>query len=126
MDVREATPQDADALAALVSGEVDVVRLIEDRMVVVAEGDSGIEGFVSYDTHDGAVHVSKIVGTPPVVEVLLAEPRRFAAAEDIPIEIVVPADDDELRAIVKSAGFESTGEGPTFEGQRTHRFRLSE
>ena len=125
MNVREATPDDADAIERLSEGELDAARLIRDRAVSVAEGADQIEGFVSYDTYDGTVHVSTLVGELDVIEALLAEPRRFAHAEGLPIEIVVPASEEGLERVVREAGFERVGDGPQFEGQATHRFRDS-
>ncbi|AKH96521.1 hypothetical protein [Halanaeroarchaeum sulfurireducens] len=126
MDVREAEDADAAALEALVDADLDADRLVRERTVLVAEEGDEIRGFLSYDTWSGTVHVSTMVGEPPVVDELLGEPRRFADAQDIPVEIVVPVHDDELQSIVTGAGFERVGTGPLFDGDPSHRYRYNE
>ena len=125
MDVREATPDDVDALESLVEGPLDATQLIHDRTVILAETADGIQGFVSYDIFDDAVHVSTIVGDADALEALLAEPRRFAAAEELPIEIVVPESAAALNRVVQTVGFEPVGAGPRFDGEPTRRFRYA-
>ncbi|MFB6093362.1 MAG: N-acetyltransferase family protein [Halanaeroarchaeum sp.] len=126
MEVRDATPADADRLAALVDAEFDPSRLIRERTVLVAEDDDQVVGFLSYDVWSETVHVSTMVGDPPVVDELLAEPRSLADREAIPVEIVVPDHDDELRSIVRDAGFERVGRGPLFDGEPSHRYRYND
>ncbi|MFW6003895.1 MAG: hypothetical protein ACOCPT_05685 [Halanaeroarchaeum sp.] len=146
MNIREATDDDVDALAALVDADLDAKRLVHERTVLVAVteadgaagGDDGemaatrdgdeeeLLGFVSYDTWSDTIHLSTMVGEPPVVDALLDEPRRLADAEDIPVEIVVPEDDEGLESIVTAAGFERVGRGPLFEGKPSHRYRYNE
>lgn len=131
MHVREATPADAPAIEALVSGDLDADRLVRDRRVIVAQSgdptqdDQGgnIEGVLSYDTFRETVHVSTLVGDSEVVTALLVEPRRFAERESLPIEIVVPASDNALREAVENGGFEAVGDGPSFEGSPSKRYR---
>lgn len=123
MDVREATPGDAPRIESLVAGDLDADRLVRDRRVIVAEAGDELEGFLSYDTWNGTVHVSTLVGDRTVVDALLAEPRRFAEREGLPMEIIVPQGDDDLRAAVEAAGFEDHGEGPIFEGEASRRYR---
>jgi len=123
MEVREATPGDAPAMEALVAGDLDADRLVRDRRVIVAESGEELAGFCSYDTWNGTVHVSTLVGDRDVVDALLTEPRRFADREGLPIEVVVPDGDETLREAVEAAGFQSAGEGPTFEGEPTRRYR---
>lgn len=133
MHVREATPADAPAIEALVAGELDADRLVRDRRVIVAQReettdddpDGDIEGVLSYDTFGDTVHVSMLVGDAEVVKALLVEPRRFAEREELPIEIVVPDSDEALREAVENGGFEVVGEGPSFEGDPSKRYRYS-
>ncbi|AHG05041.1 hypothetical protein HALDL1_16675 [Halobacterium sp. DL1] len=123
MNVRDATDDDADALAALAAEEMDAERLIRDRTVRVAETDDGLAGFVAFDTWRGAVHVTRFDGEPDAVGELLGEPRAFAAGESLPVEVVVPGGDDAFHEVLVDAGFEDDGEGPSFDGERTRRFR---
>lgn len=131
MHVREATPADAPAIEALVAGDLDADRLVRDRRVIVAErdettdedGDGNIEGVLSYDTFGDTVHVSTLVGDSELVKALLVEPRRFAEREELPIEIVVPESDEVLREAVENGGFEVVGDGPSFEGGPSKRYR---
>ena len=106
MEVREATPGDAPAMEALVAGDLDADRLVRDRRVIVAESGEELSGFCSYDTWNGTVHVSTLVGDRDVVDALLTEPRRFADREGLPIEVVVPDGDETLREAVEAAGFQ--------------------
>ena len=126
MDIRDATPGDVEAVERLAPGELDGTRLILDRRVIVAEAGEGedaeIVGFLSYDTWAGAVHVSKLVGEPDVLEELLEEPRRFADREELAIEIVVPESDTALHQALEQAGFEVAGDGPAFHGEATVRY----
>lgn len=123
MEVREATPGDAPRIESLVAGDLDADRLVRDRRVIVAEAEDELEGFLSYDTWNGTVHLSTLVGDRRVVDALLDEPRRFAEREGLPMEIIVPQGDDGLRAAVEAAGFEDHGEGPIFEGEASRRYR---
>lgn len=125
MDVREATPSDAPGIETLIPGDVDADRLVRDRRVIVAESGDELEGCLSYDTWNGTVHVSTLVGNRQVVDALLAEPRRFAEREGFPMEIIVPKSDTDLQAAVEAAGFEDHGEGPIFEGEPSKRYRYS-
>ncbi|UWG46309.1 Uncharacterized protein HSRCO_0006 [Halanaeroarchaeum sp. HSR-CO] len=146
MNIREATDDDVDALAALVDADLDAERLVHERtvLVAVAETDEGVEadgtgdvtdseedtenllGFVSYDTWSETIHLSTLVGEPPVVDALLDEPRRLADAADMPVEIVVPEHDEQLESVVTEAGFERVGKGPLFDGRPSHRYRYND
>jgi len=86
--------------------------------------DERIRGFVSFDARNGTVHVTQFGGARDACERVLAEPRRFAEREGMDVEVVVQADDDELRAAAEAAGFERAGAGPRFQGSETVRFRL--
>lgn len=139
MEVRDAVEEDAEVLAAIADAPRDAMRnLIHDRTVRVAAADRtsvgpnvdadapetpDIEGFVSFDVRDGTVHVTQFGGSADACERLLAEPVRFAATEGMDVELIVLADDDELRAAAESAGFEKQGAGPTFRGDQTVRYR---
>ena len=123
MHVRDATADDVDSLVALAADEMDAGRLIRDRTVRVAETDDGITGFVAFDMWQGAVHVTRFDGEPDVVGELLGEPRSFAAGESLPVEVVVPDGDEAFHEVLVDAGFEDDGEGPSFGGEGTRRFR---
>ena len=147
MNVRDAVERDADALAALTGFPADVMReTIHDRTVRVAdrsdddsdsdsdgtdtpagndEDDSELLGFVSFDVRDDIVHVTQFGGPDDVCERLLEEPVRFAENEELRVEVVVTANDEEMRAAVEAVGFEKKGSGPMFEGERTVRYRLT-
>lgn len=123
MNVREASEEDAAAIGELVDADIDVDRLLRERMVVLAETDDDIVGVLSYEVWADTVHVSTVVGEPSVVDELLDPPRRFADSEGMPIEIVVPDHDDSLRTVVTESGFDVVGRGPEFGGTPTHRYR---
>ena len=123
MEVREATPGDAPSIAAMVAGDLDADRLIVDRQVIVADAGEAIQGFLAYDAWGGTVHVTALAGDPVVLDALLAEPRRFADREGLPLEIVVPESDTALCEAVQEAGFAEVGEGPQFQDEPSLRFR---
>lgn len=125
MHVREATEADVEGIEAVVDADLDADRLLRERTVLVAQADGEIRGFLSYDTWSETVHVSTMVGEPDVVDALLEEPQRFADEEDLPVEIVVPDPDVELRSVVETAGFERVGRGPLFDGDPSHRYRYN-
>jgi hypothetical protein len=125
MDVRDAVEADAGRLAALTDAPRDVMRnLIHDRTVRVAETDEEIVGFVSYDAREQTVHVTQMEGDADTFDRLLEEPIRFARAEDMSIELLVPETETDVQAAARGAGFEQAGTGPRFEGEPTTRFRL--
>lgn len=127
MDVRDALEDDAAAMAALADAPEGVMRgMVHDRAVRVAVEDETVLGFVSYDARREAVYVTELAGDPAVVEPLLEEPRGFAAREDLPVEVVLDADDDARREVVEAAGFERAGDGPRFENTRTVRYRIED
>lgn len=140
MYVREAHDGDLDAVAALTGMERDAcARLLRERSVTVAvpgdepdaaepDGDDEEEtaepvGCVAFDTWRGAVHVTRVAGEKDAMRLLLAEPVRFAEAEGMPVEVVVPADDTATAAAVEDAGFAAVGDGPLFAGDPTRRYR---
>lgn len=123
MHVRDATGEDADAVTALATEDVDANRLVRDRSVQVAVDDDEIVGFVAFDTWRGAVHVTRFGGDPNVVGDLLDSPREFATREALPVEMVVPASEADVHGLLEQEGFEDAGPGPMFEGARTRRFR---
>lgn len=143
MEIRDAVEGDADAMAAIADAPSDVmVNLVHDRTVRVAApepveddpnedveeaaGTDGTEllGFVSFDAHQDAVHVTQLEGTVEACERLLAEPVRFADSEDMSVELLVPEPGDAVAEAAEDVGFEETGTGPRFEGQPTTRYRL--
>lgn len=124
MHVRDATAEDADAVVALASAEVDADRLVRDRTVRVAVDDNDdVVGFLAYDTWRGSVHVTRFAGDEDAVGDLLREPRQFASRESLPVEMVVRERDDVVAALLEAEGFEETGAGPVFDGERTRRYR---
>jgi hypothetical protein len=123
MHVRDATADDADAVTRLAATDVDADRLVRDRTVRVACVDDEVVGFLAYDTWRGAVHVTRFGGDGDAVAELLAAPREFATRESLPVEMVVPESDDGVAGLLTEEGFEETGPGPVFDGERTRRFR---
>jgi hypothetical protein len=139
MEVRDAVEADADDLAGIVDAPADVMRnVVHDRTVRVAvrhdeagpnadtdgERAESILGFVSFDAREDTVYVTQLGGTTDACERLLGEPVRFATNERMSVELFVEDDDEPLRSAVESAGFGSEGYGPTFDGQRTVKYRL--
>jgi len=125
MEVRDAVEADAGRLAALTDAPRDVMRnLVHDRTVRVVEREEEIVGFVSYDARERTVHVTQLEGDADTYERLLQEPLGFADAEGMAVELLVPEDEPDVRDAALAAGFDETGRGPRFEGQRTTRFRL--
>jgi hypothetical protein len=125
MDVRDAVEADAERLADLTDTPRDVMRnLIHDRTVRVAEDDGEMVGFVSYDAREQTVHVTQMEGTTGAVDRLLEEPLRFARAEGMAVELLLPESETQSRDAAREAGFEAVGNGPHFEGEPTTRYRL--
>jgi len=124
MHVRDATAEDAAAVTELASADVDADRLVRDRSVRVAvDGNDEVVGFLAYDTWRGSVHVTRFGGDEDAVDDLLGAPRQFASRESLPLEMVVPASDDVVARLLRDEGFEETGAGPMFDGERTRRYR---
>ncbi len=138
MHIRDAVEDDAEAIAALADAPTDVVRnLVHDRSVRVAEREQGghdpntdtetlnteLLGFVSFDAHDQTVHVTQFGGTPSACEQLLGEPVRFAASENMAVELLVEQHATELQSAAQAAGFQEVGSGPMFRGSQTVRYR---
>ncbi|PSQ17713.1 hypothetical protein BRD00_06410 [Halobacteriales archaeon QS_8_69_26] len=153
MEVRDAVEADAGRLAAIADAPSDVMRnLVHDRTVRVAEAEPGdadpnvdtpgggdhaggearsertddheLLGFVSFDAREHTVHVTQVDGTREAVEVLLAEPVRFARGEGMNVEVLVPEDEDDVRTAAEAVGFDSAGSGPRFDGRPTTRYRM--
>ncbi|WP_101298029.1 hypothetical protein [Halegenticoccus soli] len=140
MEVRDAVEADAETLAAVADAPADVMRnLIHDRTVRVAEHrragggpnvdaeavDAEVLGFVSFDAREGTVHVTQFGGSREACELLLGEPVRFARKEGMDVEVLVGTDEEEMRAATEAAGFAEEGDGPTFDGSRTVRYRMA-
>lgn len=123
MRVRDAVDEDAEMLVTLTDDEVDADRLIRDRAVQVAETDAGVVGFLAFDTWRGAVHVTRLAGDPDAVRELLSAPCAFAERESLPVEVVLLDSDTSLHDVVVGEGFDDIGQGPTFDGERTRRYR---
>jgi hypothetical protein len=127
MQVRDAVEADAEELAAQTGAPRDVMRnLIHDRTVRVAITDDAVHGFVSFDARQYTVHITQIEGSGEICEQLLEEPLRFADKEEMAVELLVAASDDETREAAENTGFEREGHGPAFEGTRTVRYRLEQ
>ncbi|SHH42748.1 hypothetical protein [Halobaculum gomorrense] len=141
MHVRDAVEADAEALAAIADAPSDAMRgLVHDRTVRVAVEEAAatdpnedvdadpddLLGFVSFDVRGDTVHVTQFGGTREAAEQLLAEPLRFAATEEMAVELLVIDGEDGLRAAAERAGFEAAGPGPQFEGKATTRYRVEE
>lgn len=155
MRVRDAVEDDGEALGDLADAPAEVMRnVVHDRTVCVAvresaggsddedgddeerasesDGEVGtnerteIEGFVGFDADREAVRVTYLRGSRDAREQLLEEPLRFARKESMPVEVLVPDDQDEEQSVVEDAGFEQVGNGPRFEGKRTLRYRLDD
>lgn len=125
MKMRDAVEADAGRLASLTDSPRDVMRnLVHDRTVRVADHDGEISGFVSYDAREQTVYVTQLEGNSGVYEELLAEPVRFAQAENMAVELLVPGDNSEIHEAAVEAGFEQTGSGPQFSGESTTRYRI--
>lgn len=123
MNVRDAVEADAERLAALTDAPTDVMRnLIHDRTVRVADDDETVEGFVSFDVQAGTVHVTQLEGDCELCERLLEEPARFAACEEMGVELLVPETDTDAADAAVEAGFEECGRGPRFDGVGTTRY----
>jgi hypothetical protein len=125
MDVRDAVEADAERLAELTGSPTDVMRnLVHDRTVrVLADGEE-VRGFVSYDARADTVHVTQLEGEAGAHDRLIEEPVRFARAEGMNVELLVPESERTTREAAEDAGFERSGTGPAFEGQQTVRYRL--
>lgn len=139
MDVRDAVEADANALADIADSPADVMRnLVHDRSVRIAVQDGAdagpnadaderaesLLGFVSFDARPNAVHVTQLDGTPEACTRLLEEPLSFARRERMPVELLVPTDNQGVRDAVEDAGFEEQDGGPRFDGQPTVRYRF--
>jgi hypothetical protein len=140
MDVRDAVEADAERLADLTGSPTDVMRnLVHDRTVRVAVesttvGDSKegtweaendrVLGFVSFDAQRQTVHITQMEGPESVARRLLEEPRRFAANEEMSVELLVPDENGRHQSVAEAVGFEKKGPGPRFGGAGTIRYRL--
>ncbi|MFQ3318790.1 MAG: hypothetical protein ACI8UR_000607 [Natronomonas sp.] len=124
MDIRDAIEADAERLATLTGAPTDVMRnLVHDRTVRVAHEADDVRGFVSYDAQEKTIHVTQLEGDPELCERLLEEPTRFAAGENMEVELLVTEADESAQTAVERAGFEEHGPGPSFDGTRTTRYR---
>lgn len=88
-----------------------------------ADATAPVRGFVSYDVRDGVVHLTQFGGDREAVGRLLEEPLRFAAAESMPVEVLVGEDDETMRGALEAERFELRGRGPAFGGTPTFRYR---
>lgn len=127
MEMRDAIEADAGRLASLTDAPRDVMRnLVHDRTVRVMEEEGDIRGFVSYDAREQTVYVTQLEGDDGVYPELLDEPVRFAQAEEMGVELLVPDTEAEMRDAASDAGFERTGGGPRFDGEPTTRYRIDD
>lgn len=125
MRVRDAIDEDAEVLATLTKNDVDADRLIRDRTVQVAETDTGIIGFLAFDTWHDTVHVTRLAGEPDAVRELLGTPCSFAECESLPVEVVLLDTNESLHDVVLGEGFDDIGPGPMFDGEQTRRYRYA-
>lgn len=130
MTIRDATEDDLDRLAHLADTSRDAAHgMLRDRTVRVhckeAAPEAPVTGVVSFDATEVAVQVTRLAGEVSCYERLLEEPLRFANTENLPVEMVVPQEAQDLRRVLDEAGFESVREGPSFQGQATTLFRCS-
>lgn len=124
MEIRDAVEADAPAVARLVDGHEDVVRnLIHDRTVRLAVDGDEIVACVSFDARPGTVYVTQLGGDPAACECLLNEPVQFARREDMVVELLAPDGDEAAKRAAAAVGFDRDGEGPTFDGVPTIRYR---
>ena len=135
MEIRDADEEDATALATLADAPVEVMRnIVHDRTVRVAEyageDDSDearsqrIAGYVSFDAERDTVFVTQLHGERDALERLLEEPVRFARQEAMDVEFLATSADERLQSVARAAGFECTGNGPTFKNEPTKRYRI--
>ncbi|MFB6111088.1 MAG: hypothetical protein ABEJ35_00975 [Halobacteriaceae archaeon] len=123
-ETREATPEEAGAIAELLSlPEAAAQRLLRARTVEVAFEDGSAIGCLAYEIHDGAVRVTALGGRTAAIQALLEAPRRLGAAEDLPVVVLVPDGEAEIATAIETAGFEAAGEGPAFRGRPTTTYR---
>lgn len=125
MTVRDARPEDLSALAERAGTSTGAVETMLThrtiRVDVSAEGD--VRGFVSFDATESSVEITRIAGEAAAIERLLEEPLAFGEREGLPVETVVPRDDDRTREALGKAGFRERGSGPRFQGTETIRYR---
>ncbi|MEF8813236.1 MAG: hypothetical protein V5A55_05400 [Halovenus sp.] len=127
MELRDALEADAGRLAELTDTPRDVMRnLIHDRTVRVAEQDGEIMGFVSFDAREQTVHVTQLEAQADIYETLLEEPVRFARSEAMAVELLVPETERETRTAAGAIGFDDSGTGPRFDGERTTKYRIDD
>lgn len=125
MEVREAVEADAGRMAELTEAPTDVMRnLVHDRTVRIAVDGDEVLGFVSFDARQNTVHVTQFEGNREACERLLEEPVRFARNEGMSVELLVPENEETLHEAVEAAAFRRAGQGPTFDGVVTIRYRL--
>ncbi len=147
MEIREAVEADAERMADIAGSPPDVMRnLVHDRTVRVAletrpegaspdertgseatreqDADDEVVGLVSFDARDSTVHVTQLAGPGEACARLIEEPIGFARREGMDVELLVAETDDDVRDAVEDAGFDESGAGPRFEGERTTRYRL--
>ncbi|MFW5939952.1 MAG: hypothetical protein ACOCQU_05845 [Halolamina sp.] len=138
MEIRDAVERDAAAMADLTDAPESVLRrLVHDRSVRVLVDGGGattdtpsdateqtLQGFVSFDAHADAVHVTEFGGDREACESLLAEPLRFAEREGFAVEMLLRDEDEGMRAAAEAVGFTPAGDGPRFRGEPTRRYRF--
>lgn len=124
MEIRTATEADAEAVAAMLDlPEAAAHRLLRTRTVQVAVDEEEPVSCLSYDVYDGAVEVTRLGGDPASLADLLRAPRRLAAAEGLPVRVLVPDGDTDTAETVAANGFQRVGSGPRFSDRGTTRFQ---
>lgn len=124
MKIRDAIEADAEELATKTGTPRDVMRnLVHDRTVRVAVTEDTVGGFISFDAYRDTVHITQLEGTEEICEQLLEEPIRFAHKEEMDVELLVAVSDEQTKEAVENTEFEQAGNGPTFEGTQTLKYR---
>lgn len=131
MNVRDAVETDAKVLSGMSNAPSTVLQnAIHDQTVRVAEHDGNpdaeelVAGFVSFDAKRDAVYVTHLDGKRETLDRLLDEPIRFARSVGLPVRMLVPESETEIRDAVELFGFEPVGDGPRFDGATTRQYEF--
>ena len=125
MHVRDPTPTDVDAIARLAGLSATAAeRLLQERTVRLAGPEDGDpRAFVSFDATTDTVQLTRIAGDPSAYPSLIAEIVHFANESGMPVETVVPEDDEAVRPMLEDHDFERVAAGPRFDGRPTSVYR---
>lgn len=124
MNVRPGTEADLDHIATLTGTAIETARsFLRNRTVRVVESEDRPIGILSYQDDGTVIHITRLVGEADGFEALLTEPIDIAQTEGRTIETIVRDSRDVVRETLETAGFESEGPGPFFEGEPTTWYR---